>query len=150
MKSTGMTRPLDSLGRIVIPKEMRTIMGYDIGDPVEFFVDDKTGLLGVRKYIGVSCKMCGAVEQLTYFRDSFICADCIGEMKNQSVSSAIPVPADTHHLDTRKEKRIYRSSQQMLDNLRKLIESDPAASQKEYAERLGLSQGRVSQLKKLL
>ncbi len=38
MKRTGMTRPLDSLGRIVLPKELRMTMEIDIGDPLEFLL----------------------------------------------------------------------------------------------------------------
>ena len=71
MKNTGMTRALDSLGRIVIPKEMRRSMDIGVGDPLEFYVDAETGFLSMRKYIGVSCKMCNSIEYLTYFRDDF-------------------------------------------------------------------------------
>ena len=39
MKATGIVRNIDELGRIVIPKEMRTKMDMQSGDPVEIFVD---------------------------------------------------------------------------------------------------------------
>lgn len=48
-----MTRPLDSLGRIVIPKEMRETMGYCVGDPVEIFIDVEARILTFRKYTGL-------------------------------------------------------------------------------------------------
>lgn len=53
MKRTGMTRPLDSLGRIVLPKELRMTMEIDIGDPLEFFIEDQTLML--RKYKSTNC-----------------------------------------------------------------------------------------------
>lgn len=57
MKATGMTRPVDGLGRVVIPKEIRTNHGINPGDPVEFFVDGDSLIL--RKYNTV-----GDIEQL--------------------------------------------------------------------------------------
>ena len=57
MKATGMVRKLDSLGRIVIPKEIRTNLGIDIGDPVEFYVNGPCVI--VKKYDAT-----GSVEEL--------------------------------------------------------------------------------------
>lgn len=53
MKNTGMTRALDSLGRIVIPKEMRRSMDTGVGDPLEFYVETETGFLSMCKYTGL-------------------------------------------------------------------------------------------------
>ena len=39
MKSTGIVRDLDQLGRVVIPKELRTTLDIKEGDPIEIFVD---------------------------------------------------------------------------------------------------------------
>ena len=57
MRATGMTRHIDSLGRLVIPKEIRRTLGINHGDPVEFFVDGDSIIL--RKYDTV-----GDLEQL--------------------------------------------------------------------------------------
>lgn len=40
MKATGIVRRVDDLGRVVIPKETRRMMGIREGDPMEIFVDD--------------------------------------------------------------------------------------------------------------
>lgn len=48
MLSTGMTRQLDALGRIVLPKELRDTMMIDIKDPIEFYEDGN--LIIMRKY----------------------------------------------------------------------------------------------------
>lgn len=39
MKSTGIVRRIDDLGRIVIPKEIRRTMRIREGDPLELFLD---------------------------------------------------------------------------------------------------------------
>ncbi len=46
MKSTGIVRKVDSLGRIVLPIELRRVMGIDIKDPIEIFTDDNHIVLG--------------------------------------------------------------------------------------------------------
>ena len=38
MKATGITRKIDPLGRVVIPKEIRRSLAIELGDPVEFYV----------------------------------------------------------------------------------------------------------------
>lgn len=51
MKSTGVTRKIDELGRIVIPKELRRTLGIVEKDPMEIFVeDDKIILQKYRSY----------------------------------------------------------------------------------------------------
>lgn len=57
MKATGIVRPVDSLGRIVIPKELRRTLGINVGDPMDILVDGDSIIL--RKYDTV-----GDLEQL--------------------------------------------------------------------------------------
>ncbi|HDR7761553.1 AbrB family transcriptional regulator [Bacillus cereus] len=40
MKSTGMTRKVDELGRVVLPIELRRTLGLVEKDPIEIFVED--------------------------------------------------------------------------------------------------------------
>lgn len=148
MKNTGMTRSLDQLGRIVIPKEMRKSMGIDVGDPLEFYMDIETSFLSMRKYIGVACKLCNAVEDLTYFRNSLLCKKCIQELKGNIGVSRTPAPMVKE--PAYKGKRVNQSSQKLIQRLRELVHEHPHAKQGEYAQWLGVSQGRISQLKKLL
>ncbi|MEK4986732.1 AbrB/MazE/SpoVT family DNA-binding domain-containing protein [Listeria sp. FSL L8-0308] len=149
MKNTGMTRPLDTLGRIVIPKEMRTSMGIQAGESLEFYLDVETGLLSMRKYIGVCCHLCYSIQDLSYFRDSFLCKTCINDLKGNIGVSPLPVPVVKK--PAYKEKNAPRSSSQhLVEKLRRIMREHPTAKQGEYAEWLGVSQGRISQLKKLL
>ena len=50
MKATGIIRRVDDLGRVVIPKEIRRIIGISYDDPVEFFVDSDEGCVCLKKY----------------------------------------------------------------------------------------------------
>ncbi|WP_394542860.1 AbrB/MazE/SpoVT family DNA-binding domain-containing protein [Priestia aryabhattai] len=45
MKSTGIVRKVDELGRVVIPKELRKVLAIQEKDPVEIFVDDNQIIL---------------------------------------------------------------------------------------------------------
>ncbi|WP_346836070.1 AbrB/MazE/SpoVT family DNA-binding domain-containing protein [Paenibacillus polymyxa] len=148
MKTTGMSRPLDSLGRIVIPKEIRLTMGIYAGDSLEFFVDPEACLLSVSKYNGVSCKMCNSIEELTYFKNSFLCKNCIQELKENNSDYKIPIPVVRKTIS--KEKRPSIPLDQQLEKLRELIRENPNAKQNEYAQQLEVSQSRISMLKKLL
>lgn len=61
MKSTGIVRRTDSLGRIVIPIEIRRVLGIEINDAVEIFTEDDTIIL--RKY-RASCDYASQIERI--------------------------------------------------------------------------------------
>ena len=65
MKSTGIVRKVDSLGRIVLPIELRRVMGIDIKDPIEIFVDDSHIVLG--KY-QPACIFCDSVSGVSEYK----------------------------------------------------------------------------------
>ena len=58
MKSTGIVRGIDSLGRIVLPKELRTSMHLDTDTKLEIFVDGDAIVLKKHRPAG-SCDFCG-------------------------------------------------------------------------------------------
>lgn len=74
MKSTGIVRRIDDLGRVVIPKELRRVHGIEEGDPLEFFVDGDKIIL--RRY-QPGCILCGNTESLNLFHGKQICTPCI-------------------------------------------------------------------------
>lgn len=78
MKSTGIVRNIDELGRIVIPKEMRKRMDIASNDPVEIFVDGEKIIL--TKY-QPSCIFCGSSESVVDFRGKRICEECVRSLK---------------------------------------------------------------------
>ena len=77
MKSTGIVRKVDELGRIVIPIEMRRTLGVDSHDPIEMSVDGESIIL--RKY-APGCVFCGNPKEIIDFQGKRICRDCIRDM----------------------------------------------------------------------
>ena len=77
MKSTGIVRNIDELGRVVVPKELRKKLGISNTDPVEIYVEDDKIIL--KKYLPV-CHFCGGTEALTVYREKNICKSCIDEL----------------------------------------------------------------------
>lgn len=77
MRSTGIVRKVDDLGRIVLPKEMRVTKGFDIGTPLEIFVSE--GAIILKKY-NKTCVFCngGAEKELNNLS---ICDNCIEKIK---------------------------------------------------------------------
>ena len=78
MKSTGIVRRIDELGRIVLPAEMRRIFNINEKDAVEIFTKDDTIIL--KKYDAV-CIFCGSSADLKSFREKSICAKCAKDLK---------------------------------------------------------------------
>lgn len=61
MKSTGMVRKVDELGRITLPKELRRMLGIENGDPAEIFIDGDKVIL--KKYKpNMACAVTGEVS----------------------------------------------------------------------------------------
>ena len=78
MKSTGIVRKVDNLGRIVLPAEIRQTFDLQLGDAIEIFTDDERIVL--QKY-KPGCIFCGSVDKVRQFKDRRVCADCIEAMK---------------------------------------------------------------------
>lgn len=77
MATRGIIRNLDNLGRVTFPKEARTILGIEAGDPVEIYVQD--GEFRV-KAVRTQCVCCGAEEDKTVLVEQngvLMCTDCI-------------------------------------------------------------------------
>lgn len=77
MKSTGIVRNIDELGRVVVPKELRKKLGIANTDPVEIYVEEDKIIL--KKYAPV-CHFCGSTEDLQDFKEKKICSSCINEL----------------------------------------------------------------------
>lgn len=77
MKHTGVTRPLDSLGRIVVPSELRNMLGWKKNTSVEFTFDEEAGTVYISKYAMERCAICGDDKSLTAVKGKHICEDCI-------------------------------------------------------------------------
>lgn len=81
MKATGMVRNIDSLGRIVIPIELRTRLGMDINKAVEIFTDEDMIIL--RRYEPADI-FTGETEDLIDFDGKKISRKTIRAMAEQA------------------------------------------------------------------
>lgn len=78
MKATGVSRQVDELGRIVIPKELRRTLGINVKDPMAIFVDENQIIL--RKH-NAGCMFCGEVQhEMRYYNGNQVCPSCVGEL----------------------------------------------------------------------
>ena len=73
MKSTGIVRRVDELGRVVIPIELRNKFGITEKDPMEIYVDGSSIVL--KKY-EPNCIFCGNSKKLSEFEGKLICHKC--------------------------------------------------------------------------
>lgn len=74
MKSTGIVRKLDELGRVVIPKEIRNKLDIEQKDPIEIFIDGTSIIL--RKFES-GCIFCNNSVDLTSYKNKLICKECL-------------------------------------------------------------------------
>ncbi|HUQ39523.1 MAG TPA: AbrB/MazE/SpoVT family DNA-binding domain-containing protein [Acidimicrobiales bacterium] len=81
VKSLGMARKVDDLGRIVLPVELRRLFAIRPGDELEISVDE--GAILLRK-IEARCVFCDALDDLRPHHDKMICAACTGELQAES------------------------------------------------------------------
>lgn len=79
MKSTGIIREVDGLGRVVLPVELRDIMGIEKGVPLEIFVDVENKKIILNKY-SFGCLFCGNGEDLVKFNGKHVCQTCLKEI----------------------------------------------------------------------
>lgn len=77
MKSTGILRPVDNLGRVVIPMEIRNTLGIKPKDPIEIFTDGESIIL--KKY-SPSCVFCGNADDVLLFEEKRICRECLKKL----------------------------------------------------------------------
>lgn len=80
MKSTGIVRKVDELGRIVLPIELRRTLDIDERDSLEIYVDNGTVVL--RKF-EPSCVFCNNSEDIVSYRGKSICRKCMEELARQ-------------------------------------------------------------------
>ena len=80
MKSTGMVRKIDSLGRIVLPIELRRVLEINEDASLEIYVDGNSIVL--RKY-RPSCIFCDSTKDVRTFRGRNVCPRCLRELRER-------------------------------------------------------------------
>lgn len=80
MKSTGVVRKIDELGRIVLPSEIRRVFAIHEGDELEISVNGEQVILEKRKDL---CVFCGAENPTIDFKSRRVCETCAQEVGQQ-------------------------------------------------------------------
>ncbi len=80
MKSTGIVRKVDELGRIVLPIELRRTLEIAEKDALEIYVEGNTIVL--RKY-EPCCVFCGDARNISTFRGKNICSTCLKDLQKK-------------------------------------------------------------------
>lgn len=80
MKSTGIVRKVDELGRVVIPKELRKVFNISEKDPLEIYTDQDSIIL--RKYESAcGCVFCGNAKNIMQYKGKNVCSDCVAALE---------------------------------------------------------------------
>ncbi len=82
MKSTGIVRKVDELGRVVIPIELRRTLDIAEKDSLEIYVDGDKIIL--RKY-EPACVFCGNAQNVEHFKGKNVCRSCLAQMSSKVV-----------------------------------------------------------------
>jgi len=77
MKSTGIVRKVDELGRIVLPSELRKTMGIDVRDSLEIFIDNDKIIL--KKY-QPACVFLDTMDDLYEYKGKKVSKKAVMEM----------------------------------------------------------------------
>lgn len=77
-KSTGIIRYVDSLGRIVVPKEIRAM--FKIVEKEKIKIHVKNNVILLEKF-QPNCILCRNKEDLIEFKEKLICKKCISNIE---------------------------------------------------------------------
>lgn len=81
MKSTGIVRKVDELGRIVLPIELRRTLDIAEKDALEIYVEGSAIVL--KKY-RPTCVFCDSVKGVSVFKGKNICAKCLQDLRQEA------------------------------------------------------------------
>lgn len=81
MTSTGIVRRIDSVGRFVLPIELRRTLDIDDNDSLEIFVEDNTIIL--KKY-QPACIFCNNARDVSTYKGKNICVECLRDIAKRA------------------------------------------------------------------
>lgn len=79
MKSTGIVRRIDDLGRIVLPIELRRTLDIGERETMEIFVEGSSVVL--KKY-RPTCIFCDSAKDISIFKGKNICPKCMQDLRS--------------------------------------------------------------------
>ena len=82
MRNSGYVRQVDSLGRLVLPIDLRKALGVQSGDSVEIFLDGDNKRVILQKYnLPIpTCIFCGSRKDVISFKNQNVCKTCMDEI----------------------------------------------------------------------
>ncbi len=80
MKTTGIVRKIDELGRVVIPKEMCRMLDISANDSLEFSMSDD--YIIIKKHLP-HCAICGSHEMLYSYNSKHLCQMCVEAVRTK-------------------------------------------------------------------
>jgi len=86
MRSLGITRKLDALGRVTLPVELRQSLGYETGTPLEILADDKS--LYIKK-ASDGCTFCHSDIKVVAWHGDRVCRICAADILAKSVKDGV-------------------------------------------------------------
>ena len=78
MKSTGIVRKIDKLGRLVLAKELRKTLDINEGDALEIYTEGEMIIL--KKY-EPACIFCGEASKVINYKNKNICTECMKDLR---------------------------------------------------------------------
>lgn len=82
IKATGVVRPVDELGRIVVPIEVRRKIGMDKFVDMEISIDEVNKWIVLERH-KTTCHFCPEDVDVHEFKNRYICERCLTEMVNE-------------------------------------------------------------------
>jgi len=86
MRAMGITRKMDNLNRLVIPKELCKSLNIGAGTPMEILANDKGIYL---KKSSVGCTFCQSVDDVVAWHGVLVCKVCAGDILAKSVKESV-------------------------------------------------------------
>jgi len=77
LKSTGIIRRIDELGRVVIPIELRRALDIGEKDALEIYTESDRIILTKHQSV---CVFCGNADEVRPYKGKYICSECIREL----------------------------------------------------------------------
>lgn len=81
MKSTGIVRKVDELGRIVLPIELRRTLDIEVKDSLEIYVEGSRIILQKHQS---TCVFCGSDKDIVNFKGKHVCHSCMTELSKNN------------------------------------------------------------------
>ncbi len=81
MKATGVTRPVDKMGRVVIPKEIRALL--NIKNNVDKFEISVEGDRVILEKYHPTCVFCDSFNNTVHYMGYTVCTKCIEKLYSE-------------------------------------------------------------------